>query len=43
MNMLWQMVVEEEMQRRSEGQWRRVGARARAARIRRALDDDAMR
>lgn len=38
MDMMWQMVVESEMRRRSEGQWRRVGARARAARIRRTQD-----
>ena len=44
MNMVWQMAVDEEVRRRSEGaQWRRVGARARAARILRALDDDSTR
>lgn len=41
MDMVWQMVAEEEMRRRSEGKWRRVGARARAAHIRRELDRDA--
>ncbi|GAC1386006.1 MAG: hypothetical protein NVSMB48_23990 [Marmoricola sp.] len=40
MDMVWQMVVEEEMRRRSEGTWRRVGARARAAHIRRGMDRD---
>ena len=40
MDMVWQLVAEQEMRRRSEGKWQRVGARARAEHIRRAMDRD---